>query len=111
VAIFNFPISYGTNVEIATRSVDIKFGDGYELSSEDGINVQVKRWSVRFTNILEADADAITDFYYTYSAATTPFTWVDPDGATGRYKWRSFNKSYDNYGTFNITGVFEQVFQ
>lgn len=111
MAVFNYPISYSSSLELNTRSVDIQFGDGYQLSSEEGINAQVKKWNVRFINISPTMAGEIKAFYKTNKAATTPFTWVDPNGETGRYKWRNYTESFDGFGHRTISGVFEEVFQ
>ena len=58
-----------------------QFGDGYSQRAGDGINTDLKQWSLSFSNRAEADIDLICAFLEG-KGATTAFTFQPPKNAS-----------------------------
>lgn len=86
-----------------------KFGDGYEQRISFLINKTPKHWSVTFTTNLETHK-AIKNFLRDRSA-TENFEWVAPDGDADRYVCRSWTGRQIEFGVYEISATFEQVFE
>ena len=110
MATFTYSPSYGAKLNQTPKILEATFGDGYELSVEQGINYNPKVWNLTFANRTDTDADAIISFFTTNKTFTTTFDWTDLDGTAGKYKCKKWDRGYDNYGTYTVTAVFEEKF-
>lgn len=80
MATFPYNPSYSTSIEYSPKTIDASFGDGYEQSMFNGINYYPRNWRLSFTNVDNATAARIVEFFKTNNTATTPFDWDDPEG-------------------------------
>lgn len=102
--------SYASSLDQQPKILEAKFGDGYEQAVFNGINYDPEKWSLKFSNISLADADAIISFFTTNNTAITPFDWTNPNSVAGKYKCRDWKRSYDGYEHHTVTCVFEEVY-
>lgn len=110
MATFTYTPSYSTSLDQQPRISEATFGDGYVQAIGDGINNNPKKWSINFNAVPLTDATTILAFFTTNNTAATPFDWTAPDGVAGRYKCKSWKRSYDGFGYANISCTFEEVF-
>lgn len=106
---FQWSPDLGAEREEAPLVKVTKFGDGYESRLPVGINDQPSKWSVSFTSPLLRHKE-IRNFLKKQGASKA-FAWVDPEGEEGIYVCRSWKSRQKNFGVFEITGAFEQVFE
>jgi phage-related protein len=59
----------------------VEFGDGYEQTSENGINATKRTWDVVFDNISLADLATIEAFLA--GRESVPFRWLPPTDTLG----------------------------
>jgi len=109
MAIFTWVPSYGTQVSKKPRMLAAQFGDGYAQRAQNGINSNPQSWSLVFSSIAPADADAIDTFLAT-QAGVTPFDWTTPKGDALRFTCAEWSRTYDAYAGHTITATFEQDF-
>ena len=50
------------NVRVQPRVRTVQFGDGYEMSVQDGLNADLRIYDLTFTNVTTAQADSINNF-------------------------------------------------
>lgn len=92
------------------RALAVKFGDGYEQRSADGINTDLQSWQLTFANLSIADADTIETFFVTNTTSITPFTWTPPNYATpSKYLCRTWTRNEINTTHATIAATFEEV--
>jgi phage-related protein len=107
---FTYTPNYGAAAARAPRTKSVKYGDGYELRSTDGINMQPEMWDLQFTNRTSAEALAI-DAFLTTQAAVSKFQWTTPTGVTGNFICRTWNLSLTWGNVYTVSARFEQVFE
>jgi phage-related protein len=110
MATFTYVPSYSSAVEYTPRLIEAKFGDGYEQAVENGINSNPAKWSLTFSNVSDTTAEAIISFFTAYRTYVLPFDWTDPNGVAGRYKCKSWQKTFSGYEDRTVTCTFEQVY-
>lgn len=59
--IFNWPVKPGLKTEFTPRVRSVRFGDGYEQRSLDGLNAQLEKYTVDLSLVTEK-ADLALDF-------------------------------------------------
>lgn len=96
--------------EVTARTRAIKFGDGYEQRTPDGLNNVVEKWSLSWTVRTKATIDAIDDFLAS-QAGSLWFYWTTPRGQTKKFKCPTWTPVYNNDSDCSMTAVFEQVFE
>ena len=87
----------------------VRFGDGYESRTPIGLNSNPRKWSVKFTRGSNESA-AIRQFLKGRNA-TESFYWTDPEGNLGVFVCRTWKASQIHFGVYQVTGVFEEVFE
>lgn len=108
---FPFTPSYTTSVNRKPRYLISDLGGGgYEQYARDGINTNPKVWSVNFTNISSLDADTVIEYFKVYKTWAQTFCWVDPDGDTGRFYCKKWDKNFSDAGYVTLTCEFQQGF-
>jgi phage-related protein len=105
---FGYAVSYSSNVSKAPRVKASPFGDGYQQRAGDGININKRVWSVRFTG-LPSKLDLIEAFFETENGVTS-FDWTPPSGLAGKWLCKQWDRSFDGYNKETITASFEEVF-
>lgn len=106
---FSWPVSYGTQKEVAPRVRKAQYGDGYSQRVGDGINTDLEKWSVQLTNVPHAEADSIETFlkahggyeafYWTRPGTASPITVICP-------QW---SRPHKTAVVCDISAAFEQV--
>lgn len=107
---FDFQHQAGSSGKIAYRVREVKFGDGYSLAVEDGLNNRVQSWTVTVKGGL-ADLQAVRAFYDAQAGATS-FYWTPP-GEPAPLLFRAKNVTINSLGggVYTIAAEFEQVFK
>ncbi len=106
---FNPPrLPTSQSVQRQIRTKENTFGDEYEQTILNGINAEVRTLSLRWENLLPAQAAQITQFLS--AQKTKPFFWQSPyDTQTG--KWRCVQWTEDQQATVvNLSAEFKEVF-
>lgn len=110
MATFTYTPSYSTQVEYKPRILEAKFGDGYEQGIENGINANPRSWSLTFNGVDLTTATNILNFFSGNKTHITSFDWTPPDGVSGKFKCKTWRRSYDGSGHATITCTFDEVF-
>ena len=92
------PISEGGRLSEDPQVDKVRFGDGYELRSKQGLNhIRLKR-SVPWRSISAAQRNTLRNFFRA-RAGTEPFNWTLPEETTPRQwvcaKWSSTRQPGD----------------
>jgi phage-related protein len=114
-------ISYGSEFETTVRMNSVKFGDGYEQRSLDGINTMPLKLNFRFANrslevIQQIDAFLRGTLPYYDRTPDEYFYYIPPPPHDGimqtprKFKCESWKLGSDQYNNHTISGVFEEVF-
>ncbi|MDX2074707.1 MAG: phage tail protein [Alphaproteobacteria bacterium] len=108
MATFTWTPSHPATADEMPKVKVAKFGDGYEQRQADGINNNLLKWSLNFTNRTLTEAAQIITFLRA-RAGVEAFDWTDPDGNAGKYVCRSWSRSLPYGNVRSITATFEQV--
>lgn len=74
---FVWPVRIGATSKAKPRVKGVQFGDGYGQRMADGINVDLRQYSVKFTDWVE-NIEQIDDFF-TRHGGVKAFLWQAPD--------------------------------
>ena len=77
------PPTVGTSLTMRPRVRVAQFGDGYSQRTADGLNAQPQFWTVSWSPVTQADADAITNFFAARGGVQA-FRWTPPGQAAPR---------------------------
>lgn len=110
MATFIYTPSLSTSLGQEPKILEAKMGDGYEQAAFNGINYNPEKWELNFNNRSNTDVQAIIDFFITNETPITPFDWTNPNNVAGKYKCRSWKRTYDGYAHNNLTCTFDEVF-
>ena len=105
---FTYTPDYTASVAHNPRLIKATFGDGYVQRAQDGINPDLKVWTLQFSNRTSAEGNAINSFLAGLKGVDS-FTWTDPDGATLSYVCESWNKSHPQYDAVTVSCTFIQT--
>lgn len=72
--------------DVVFRVQETQFGDGYKQTAKDGINTKIRKWSVSFTPLTEAEAAALMAILDA-AAGWDLIVWQAPDQAIAE-NWR-----------------------
>ncbi len=109
--------SHGSSVEEEPLVITSKFGDGYEQRSPDGINNSLRKFSLVFKKVPEAQMKAMRDFLRSKGGVTpftfTPYFPLDTDSSGNTVQvlvvCRKFTFKAMDFNCFSTTLVFEEV--
>ena len=108
--IFDWRESYSTRLDKKPNVLTAKFGDGYSQRAGNGINTIPERWSMVFSKVDNSIADSINAFFATH-AGVTSFQYNPPNHPTYlNFICPEWSRSYNAYGSSDLTAIFEQVF-
>ncbi len=93
------------------RINEVKFGNGYNQRSKDGINNLVGSWSIAWENVSQADKDTIVAALES-TAGVDYINWTAPNESTSR-TWIMSNYTIISLSgsIYNITANITQVFE
>jgi len=77
------PPTVGTTLTMRPRVRVAQFGDGYSQRMADGLNAQPQIWTVSWSPVTQANADAIINFLAARGGVQA-FRWTPPGQATQR---------------------------
>ncbi len=109
----NFSPDFGFTKQNQSKKKIVRFGDGYEQRLSFGINQNPLTFNFSFSNILEADADILTNFFDAREVDGASFTYQPPTESSpisfvveGSYK-----KTIPYAGRAKVVVTFRQVFE
>jgi phage-related protein len=108
MATFTWRASRSSSKDMTPRVRTAKFGDGYDQRVGDGINTQLRVWSVRFDNRDTAEANAIDDFLSARNGVDA-FDWTDLYGHAGKWVCEKWSRSASSGVTSTISATFREV--
>jgi phage-related protein len=102
----------GSEVTIEPAVNVTKFGDGYEIRSNVGINSQKDSWSLTFTHSNDC-SDVIPSImaFLADHGGKSSFIWESPDRVIGLYVCRSWSKKRVTPKIHSISATFERVYE
>lgn len=106
--VFTWVYSYGVQIEVTPRVLEAKFGDGYSMRAEDGLNTVPEEWSVSFDNLEDIDANDIMTFLRAQKGVY-PFLWTNPEGVQRLYICKTFSRSQDDEDHNAVKAKFSYV--
>lgn len=106
---FTYVPSYPAQAVREPKTRNAKYGDGYEMRQEEGINSLAEVWDLQFMNRDTTEGDAIDTFLITQKGGI-PFDWTTPKGVAGTFICRNWTYNKDKGNLISITARFEQVF-
>lgn len=109
MATFTYIPSYPAQAPREPRIRSARYGDGYEMRAEDGINSFAEVWELQFMGRDTTEGDGIDTFLKTHKGSI-PFDWTTPRGVAAQFICRNWTYSLDKGNNVNITARFEQVF-
>lgn len=104
---FTWTPDYAAAVDESPRILKSTLGDGYVQRAQDGINVNLKVWTVSFFRPYTEVSDIRT--FLKAHGGTTSFDWLDPDGEDLKYVCEKWNRKFDAYGGGTLSATFEEV--
>lgn len=89
------------------KTNETRFGDGYRLVAEDGLNTTEYQIRIKWTNINEAEKDLVSGFLVAHSP-TTPFYYDDPDIGQRPYVCDKWSKTQVDAAHWTVQATFEE---
>ena len=103
------PSSNGTSVQTAGRVIKNDFGDGYRQTAPDGLNPAADTYTLAWTALPIADADAIRAFLKAHVGL--PFFYQMPRETTARlWDCNQWTRSFPAGGYDSLSAVFVERF-
>lgn len=105
---FTFTPTWGAQRKHKPRIQKTQFNDGYAQRVADGINNDPQMWDLKFEVSVSVASSIMT--FLSARGAHEPFDWTTPDGVSLRFVCEEFSQSFDDFGTYTVSAVFEQDF-
>lgn len=111
MSVFTWVEDYNGSEEHQPRVRAVKFGDGYQQRSTDGINTDAGTWNLTFSGRSTGEASAITTFLGARGGVEN-FDWT-PYGELAAIKvvCPKWARQPQSYGVWTVTATFSQVFE
>ena len=88
---------------------EVQFGSGFVKSVVFGLNQDLARWNLRFSNLTTTQSNTINTFLKARKASEA-FDWTAPYAASSsKYKCKTWNISIPYANTATVTATFEEV--
>jgi len=100
--------SFSAQLDEEPRVLASQFGDGYTQRVGDGINISLRKWSLRFDARTSTERDAILAALRAENGITS-FDWTDPLGYTGKWVCKKWSTILNNAASSSVGAVFEEV--
>lgn len=107
---FTWTPTNGVRQKTTPRVRRIKFGDGYEQRTADGINTKSETWDLAFVGLTDAEADAI-DAFLTARNAVEAFDWVTPAGDAIKAVCDDWGRDFSQYDVNTISATFRRAYE
>ena len=102
--------SYNTQTIHSPRIQSIKFGEGYEQRIKDGINNDLLKFSLSFTNRNEREATAILHFLHSREGyGSFYFKTPAPYSLIKKFVCKEFNSSFIFADNYTVQATFMEV--
>ena len=100
--------SFGVSKDCELQSLQLVYGDGYEQSVADGINVNRRTLTVKWDMLTIAQAATIEAFFV--SQNTVPFNYTLPGESTLVWRCLKWRVARDTPNNIAITAEFKGVY-
>lgn len=113
---FSFKVRAEPSGSITNRTNKSKLGDGYSVSSPDGINSELQSWSITvtspYTKCDGTDGEAVLAFKFIreQAALAKSFHWVTPLGDRIRVESSTITPKKTG-AVFSVSTTFTQVYR
>ena len=88
---------------------EVKFGNGFVKSMVFGLNQDLARWDLRFSNLTTTEANTIKNFLRDRKGREA-FDWTAPYASSAsKYKCKTWQISIPYANTYTISALFEEV--
>lgn len=108
MATFTWTPDTGAEMTRAPRIRSVQFGDGYEQRAADGINADLRKYTLSFTGRSATDSTAILAFLETQGGVTS-FDYTHPGDSSRKFVCKEWSASDDGYNLKGIRATFQQV--
>jgi phage-related protein len=107
--VLTFPVETGVQGNVSFRVRTIRFGEGYQQDTGDGLNGKEQNWPVTAFGP-QTDIQPLIDFLDARGGYQS-FLWTPPRGVQGLYKCKSYTTT-DVHGSYvKLSATFERSFQ
>ena len=101
--------TYGVQKRSRPANRSVRFGDGYELRLQYGLNQNMKVYQLTF-EVSETDADTIETFLDARADDSTSFDFTPPgESSSAKFVCESWSKSIPYLNRATINATFRQV--
>lgn len=102
--------SYGITTEHEPKTMEVKFGDGYEQRVVNNINNDLIKLQLTFDLRTEKESAAILHFLYARRAQSSfLFTPLPPHDIEKLFICKNFNDTYVYYNNHSLSCIFEET--
>lgn len=108
MATFTWTPDMGASMTRQPRVRSVKFGDGYEQRAADGLNSDMRKYSLNFTGRSSAESTAILSFLEAQGGVTS-FDYTHPGDSSRKFICRSWKATDTGYNVKSVSSEFEQV--
>lgn len=102
--VLTFPVDAGVQGTITPRSRVVRFGDGYEQETGDGLNTQEESWPVSASGPI-GEIQPLIDFLDAHPPWNT-FLWSPPHRIQARYKCRGYSVTNKHADEVTLSATF-----
>lgn len=106
---FSYTPDYNAQLSQKPRILTAQFGDGYAQDAGDGINIAPRSWQLTFSTRTDAEIAPILAFLRARNGIEA-FNWTDPDGVSGVFVCREWQRVPVQFGINNLSCTFMEVF-
>lgn len=106
---FYWAPSYTSNAEVNFNVRRVKFGDGYEQRSADGLLKERREWDLQFANIAKDVCSTIKEFLRV-RAGVESFSWETPESEEVKVVCLGYREVYSGPNIRSLTMKFEEVY-
>jgi phage-related protein len=105
---FTWVPDYGAKCDRAPSVRSVKFGDGYEQRAANGLNADMRKYSLTFSARAAAESAAI-DAFLTTQGGVASFDYTHPGESSRKFVCREWSNTDVGYGLETITATFQQT--
>lgn len=102
--------SYNNRTNHSPKSKNVRFGDGYEQRSQDGINNELLNFDLSFNDRDLLETEAILNFLFRMKGYLSfVYTAKPPYDTEKLYVCRNYESSQNFFNNYSISASFEEV--
>ena len=100
---------YNADKESSIVLREVQLGDGYKSLQKFGLNTDLKKWNLRFSNITETESDTAEAFLEARGGQES-FEWTAPrESSSSKYICKTWRKTFPYSNLATLTVNFEEV--